>query len=113
MTRTHAVAALVCAVVLVALVSLYPLHIDGNQSCGGITGRVALVGSYNSGEGEPTAQDTAAAKAVAARCQTRARAVLVGAALGGALVGLSGAALLSRRRRQRVDSDPEPLAPHR
>jgi len=97
--RSCTLAAGTSAAILVLVTSLYPLTIDGNLSCGGVTGRVATIGGWNSGEGEPSPADKARAAAHATQCQAKARTILIGAGTGGALVGFIAASLHDRRRR--------------
>ena len=101
MAWNRVVAAVTCAIVFVLMTSLYPLNINENLSCGGVAGRVATVGSWNSGEGEPSSEDKRLATIHAEQCQVKARTMLAGAGLGGALTGFVGAALHDRRRRSR------------
>ena len=99
MTATRTLGALACAFAFVLLTSLYPLTINGNLSCGGVAGRVATVGSFNSGGGEPSDADKALAVRHAEECQAKARTWLAGAGIAGALAGFTAAALYDRRRR--------------
>jgi hypothetical protein len=98
MTATRTLGAIACAFVFVLLTSQYPLTINDNLSCGGITGRVATVGSYNSGEGEPSEADKALAARHAEECQAKARTLIAVAGFTGALAGFVAVALYDRRR---------------
>jgi len=97
-------AACLGALILLGLTSLYPLTIDDNSAqpnkvalvCGGLTGRIAVIGAVHSSEGEPSSEDKAVAKEHAARCQVKARELLLGAAGIGAVTGFSLAWLRER-----------------
>jgi hypothetical protein len=92
-------AAAACAVVAAGLTSLFPITIDGNLDCGGLTGRVAIIGSYNSSGGEPSAEDVEAAAEATARCEAKARKRLAGSVVIGGTLGL--AVLMTWERKNR------------
>lgn len=78
----------------------YPLTIDDNHSCGGVTARVAIWGPHDSGNGEPTDEDRRVAHVNAGRCQAKARWLLLGSTGLGAASGMAAAAGRSRLRRR-------------
>lgn len=87
MTRRHFLGALIGALVVLALTSMYPLKIDENLVCGGVTGRVAITGPARSTGGELTPDVLARIETERHRCQVKARRLLLGAAALGAGIG--------------------------
>lgn len=78
------------------LAGLYPLTIDQNLACGGVTAKVAINGGYRSSGGELTPDVVQQINAHRRTCQTKARRILVGSALTGALIACAGAPLVTR-----------------